>query len=434
MTDITFPDGFLWGTATAAHQVEGGNDRSDWWAWEQRSGSPVPEPSGRACEHYARYPDDVRMLADLGFNTYRYSIEWARIQPADGEFDQSQLDHYRRMTETVRAAGLTPMVTLHHFTLPTWVADAGGWTAPSTPEKFAGYCARVVETLDGLVDWWCTLNEPGNVAVGAYLGLFDWPPGSHDMGSYDAAVRGLLRGHRLALDVVKSRLPEARVGATHGMQEWEANAAGDAPMRQARRMFEDVFLEASGEDDYIGVQTYTRVPVDLPRVLGPAARLVADVAPVRRLVFPTVMRAAFRTMSASDVGPAGDAAVSRTQMGYEFWPEAIAATLRRAARMHPGKDLVVTEHGIATADDTEREEFIRRGLSAVAEVMGEGLPVRGYLYWSLMDNFEWAHGYAPTFGLIAVDRATMERTVRPSGRMLGEIARTGQLRQPDAAR
>jgi len=421
VSDIEFPADFLWGTATAAHQVEGSNDNSDWWEWEHRTGSPVPEPSGRACEHYTRYPDDTRMLADLGFNTYRYSIEWARIEPSQGEFDQEQLDHYRRMTDVVRSAGLTPMVTLHHFTLPQWVAAAGGWTNPAMPDWFGRYCRCVVEALDGLVDWWCTLNEPGNVAVGGYLGLFGWPPGSRDMRSYDAAVRGLLRGHELARDAVKSRRPRARVGATHGMQEWTANAAGEAAMKRARWMFEDVFLEASGNDDYIGVQTYTRVPVDLPRLLGPAARLVADVEPVRRFVFPAVMRTAFRAM------PSGDDGVRRTQMGYEFRPEAIAATLRRAAKMHPGKDLVVTEHGIATADDREREEFIRGGLAAVAEVMAEGLPVRGYVYWSLMDNFEWAHGYAPKFGLLEVDRTTMKRTVRPSARLLGGVARTGRL-------
>lgn len=422
MSEIEFPADFLWGAATAAHQVEGANDNSDWWEWEHRAGSSVPEPSGRACEHYTRYPEDTRILADLGFNTYRYSIEWARIEPVQGEFDREQLDHYRRMTEAVRKAGLTPMVTLHHFTLPQWVAASGGWTNPVMPDWFGRYCAAVVEALDGLVDWWCTLNEPGNVAVGGYLGLFGWPPGSRDMRSYDAAVRGLLRGHELALDAVKSRRPGARVGATHGMQEWTANTAGEAAMRRARWMFEDVFLEASGNDDYIGVQTYTRVPVDLPRLLGPAARLVADVAPIRRAVFPTVMRTAFRAM------PSGADGVRRTQMGYEFRPEAIAATLRRAAKLHPGKDLVVTEHGIATADDREREEFIRAGLTAVAEVMADGLPVRGYLYWSLMDNFEWAHGYAPKFGLLDVDRTSLERTVRPSARVLGEVARTGRLR------
>jgi beta-glucosidase len=423
MTDA-FPADFLWGTATAAHQVEGDNTNSDWWEWEHRPDSPCPEPSGRACEHYTRYPDDIALLADLGFNTYRFSVEWARIEPAEGEFDAAQLAHYRTMTETVRAAGLTPMVTLHHFTLPQWVAARGGWTSSDVPQLFARYCERVVDEIGDLVDWWCTLNEPGNVAVGGYLGAFGWPPGTKDMGSYDAAVAGLLRGHGLALDALKSRRPEARVGMTHGMQEWESNAAGRAPMRRARRMFEDVFLEAADEDDFIGVQTYTRVPVELPGLLGPGAWVVANVGPVRSRVLPAVLRQSVR--GAMRAG-GGDDGLRRTQMGYEFRPGAVAATLRRAAAMHPGKDLVVTEHGIATADDTERVEFVEQGLAAVARVIADGLPVRGYLYWSLLDNFEWAYGYGPTFGLIGVDRTTMERTVRPSARRLGEIARTGKL-------
>jgi beta-glucosidase len=415
-----FPAGFLWGAATAAHQVEGDNTGSDWWDWEHRPGTPVAEPSGRACEHYTRYPDDVAMLADLGLNTYRYSVEWARIEPAEGEFDAAQLAHYRAMTEAVRAAGLIPMVTLHHFTLPRWIAARGGWTAASTPQLFARYCGRVVDEIGDAVDWWCTINEPGNVAVGGHLGVFGWPPGTRDMRSYDAATAGLVRGHRLALEAVKSRRPDAHVGATHGMQEWTSNLAGRAPMHRTRRMFEDVFLEASADDDYLGVQTYTRVPVELPALMAAGAWLVANVGPVRSRVLPGMMRQAFGAMRPRDDG------VRRTQMGYEFRPEAIAATLRRAASVHPGKDLVVTEHGIATGDDADRAEFIERGLASVAEVMAEGLPVRGYIYWSLMDNFEWTHGYRPTFGLVEIDRTTLQRTIRPSARRLGEIARTAR--------
>ncbi len=421
MGDFRFPSDFLWGAATAAHQVEGDNRTSDWWEWEHRPGSPCPEPSGIACDHYHRYPDDVRLLAGLGLNTYRYSVEWARIERAEGDYDEGELEHYRTMTETVRAAGLTPMVTLHHFTLPQWLADRGGWTAPDAPEVFARYCERVVRRLGDLVDWWCTVNEPGNVAVGGYLGLFGWPPGTTDMRSVERATTGLVRAHRRALETVKSIRPESRVGATHGMQEWVANDAGGPPMRRVRRMLEDVFLEAAGDDDFLGVQTYTRVPVELPAWLALPARLVSDVRPVRDAVLPGVLRRAFATMAP------GGSGIRRTDMGYEFRPEAIAATLRRAADLWPGKDLVVTEHGIATGDDTERVEFVDRGLAAVAGVMQDGLPVRGYLYWSLLDNFEWAHGYRPRFGLVGVDRSTLERTVRPSARHLGEIARSGRL-------
>jgi beta-glucosidase len=389
--DLRFPDGFLWGAATAAHQVEGDNRGSDWWEWENRPGSPCPEPSGIACDHYHRYVDDVRLLADLGFNTYRYSVEWARIEPAEAEFDEAQLDHYRRMTDAARASGLTPMVTLHHFTLPQWLAARGGWTAAEAPDVFARYCERVVRALGDAVPWWCTINEPGNVAVGGYLGLFGWPPGTTSLRAVDRATDGLIAGHQRALQAVKEISPQAQVGATHGMQEWEANAAGAAPMRRVRRMFEDVFLEASRDDDFVGVQTYTRVPVELPGWLALPARVVADVGVVRRAVLPGMMRRAFTMMAP------GGSGVRRTEMGYEFRPEAVAATLRRAAAMLPDKPLIVTEHGIATNDDAERIEFIDRGLAAVAECLADGLPVRGYVHWSLLDNFEWAHGYRTRF-------------------------------------
>jgi beta-glucosidase len=209
------------------------------------------------------------------------------------------------------------------------------------------------------------------------------------------------------------------------MQDWQPSAAARPAVAQVRRMFEDEFLAASSDDDFIGVQTYTRLPVPLPAALGPVVRAGMAVAPVRERVLPAVIRRATAGFGTPSSGP--DDGVRRTQMGYEFWPEAVAATLRRAATLHPGKDLVVTEHGIATADDEERVEFIRRGLAAIHSVLADGLPVKGYVHWSLLDNFEWTFGYFPTFGLIGVDRRTQERTVRPSARLLGAIARTGTM-------
>jgi beta-glucosidase len=326
------------------------------------------------------------------------------------------------MTQAVRAAGLTPMVTLHHFTVPSWFAARGGWTAADAPTVFGRFCEQVVRALGADVRWWCTINEPGNVAVGGYLGAFGWPPGSRDYRSWELAARGLTEGHRRALAVIKSLYPAASVGATHGMQEWLPDWASRPAVEQVRRMFEDVFLEASADDDYLGVQTYTRLPVRLPAVVGPAVRALMTTGVVRRRVLPRLIRGA-----AADFGSTAGDGVRRTQMGYEFWPEAIGATLRRASSFHPDKDLVVTEHGIATADDTERIEFVRRGLAEVHRVMNEGVRVRGYVYWSLLDNFEWALGYGPTFGLIGVDRETLARDVRPSAHFLGDVARSGRL-------
>jgi len=425
VAEAVFPPGFLWGAATAGHQVEGDNRNSDWWAWEHEPGSPVAEPSGATCEHFTRYPEDVALLAEAGLNTYRYSVEWSRIEPSEGSFDDDALAHYRRMTQTVVDAGVIPMVTLNHFTVPQWFAARGGWAARDAADVFGRYCERVVRSLGDLVQWWCTINEPGNVAVGGYLGALGWPPGTHRYEDWKRATRGLTEGHRRALAVVKSLHPTSRVGATHGMIEWLPSTAARPAVEHVRRMFEDAFLEVCGDDDYLGVQTYTRLPVPLPVWLTPLVHAAMAVGPLREQLLPRLIRQA--THDFGDSATAATDAVRRTQMGYEFRPESIAATLRRAASLFPGKDLVVTEHGVATSDDSERVEFIKRGAAAVREVMDEGLPVRGYLYWSLLDNFEWTLGYRPTFGLIGVDRATQERTVRPSLHILGDIAKSGRL-------
>jgi beta-glucosidase len=198
-------------------------------------------------------------------------------------------------------------------------------------------------------------------------------------------------------------------------------------MRAVRGMFEDIYLEASTDADFIGVQTYTRVPVRMPAVLAPATALLAGVPALRDNVLPKILRQQFNAMS----GPPQADGIRRTDMGYEYRPEAIAATLRRAAELHPGKDLIVTEHGIATDDDAERVEFFHAGLQSVADVLADGIPVRGYLAWSLLDNFEWAHGYRTRFGLVDVDRTTMARTPRPSLGYLGRVARANALVDPD---
>jgi beta-glucosidase len=422
VSDLVFPPSFLWGAATAAHQVEGGNDNSDWWAWEARPDTPCVDRSGIAIDHYRRYAEDVATLAALGLTTYRYSVEWARVEPADGSFSAKELDHYRRMTDTVRDAGLAPMVTLTHFTLPRWVAGRGGWMARGTPARFARYCEAVVRALGDRVDWYCTINEPGVVAFGGYLGALGFPPGTRDAGSWARAIDGLVEGQRLSLAAVKTARPEARAGATHSMHEWVADEGGRPMMEWLRRHNEEVFLEASAGDDFVGVQTYTRVPVRLGAATTALLRLALRSERVVGLVAPPIIRRAARD-------PAGGTlpGARRTQMGYEFRPEAVAATIRRVAALLPGRDIVVTEHGVATDDDAERVEFIDLGLRAIHAEIEAGLPVRGYLHWSAFDNFEWARGYGMRFGLIGVDRRTLERTVRPSARFLGEIARSGRL-------
>ncbi len=422
MTDLVFPKDFLWGAATAAHQVEGGNDNSDWWDWELRPGTNCPDPSGIACDHWNRYPEDIALAAGLGLNTYRYSVEWARLEPEEGVFDGAALDHYLAMTDAVLAAGLIPMVTLYHFSLPRWLARKGGWLAPDAPALLARFAGRVVRALAGRVRWYCTINEPGVVAFGGYLGALGFPPGRLDMGSWDRAAANLAAAIRLVTPAVKEANPGAMVGFTNSMQEWEADEGGRPFMEWLRHRNEDVFLAAAADDDFVGVQTYTRVPVVLPGWQSVLLRGALRVPALIGMAAPPMIR-----KQALDPNPPLPAGRRRTQMGYEFRPQAVGATLRRVAALLPGKPLIVTEHGIATDDDAERIEFIDGGLRAVHEELDAGVPVLGYIHWSLLDNFEWAKGYSQRFGLIGVDRATLARTVRPSGRHLGEIARTGRL-------
>jgi len=410
----------MWGTATAAHQVEGENRNSDWWAWEQRPDSPVAEPSGTAIDHYNRYPDDVALLADLGLPVYRFSVEWARIEPVEGSFDEGALAHYRRVAETVRAAGMTPMVTLNHFTLPIWVAARGGWLHPDTPALLAAYCTRIVSELGDLVDWYCTINEPGNVALG-YLGALGFPPGTTTMATWEAAIDGLCQGVVRSRQAAKQARPEAKVGATHAMIEFEANDAGQPLVEFFRVRMEDRFLAASSEDDFLGVQTYTRALITPPSWSAPLVRALTELGPVRRSVAPWLFRRVSR------IGDTAGSSTRTTDMGYEYRPQAIAATVRRANELLPDKPLVVTEHGIATTDDTERIEFIRDGLVALHELIEDGVPLLGYIYWSAFDNFEWALGYRMQFGLIGVDRSTQKRVIKPSARFFGEVAKTNAV-------
>jgi beta-glucosidase len=423
MSELAFPEGFLWGTATSAHQVEGGNSNSDWWEWELRPGSPCREPSGAAIDHYNRYPQDISLLADLGFNTYRFSVEWARIEPSEGVFDQSQLDHYVAMVREVRRAGLVPMLTLYHFSLPAWVAAKGGWLSDATPRLFERYVRRVVEALGDSVDWYCPINEPGVVAFGGYMGALGFPPGKRGVANWNGAAKRLIEGHRLARAAIKDLRPGAKVGLANSMQEWESNAGGRPLIEYARRHAEDIYLEAARDDDFIGVQTYSRTRIEMPRPLGWLTRAALAIGPIERIVVAqSVERRVGNEPTFDD-----REGIRRTQMGYEYRPEAITATVRRVAERLPGKAIIVTEHGVATADDAERVEFITDGLKALHAVIAEGIPLLGYVHWSAFDNFEWVLGYAMEFGLIAVDRSTQERKPKPSASFLGGVARANRL-------
>ncbi|WP_280217326.1 glycoside hydrolase family 1 protein [Nocardia neocaledoniensis] len=424
---LTFPDRFLWGAATAAHQVEGNNTTSDWWEWETdpTPQAPLAEPSGSACDHFHRYKDDIAMLAEVGLNTYRFSVEWARIEPRPGEFDREALQHYTDMVATCVNQGVTPMVTLQHYTLPAWVTHAGAWTNPDFPGLFARYTRHVLEHLENGVPYISTINEPGNTITRGYLGTFPTPPFIRDLDAFDAAAAGLNAAHRAARDVIRELAPATKVGMSHALQDWHADAGGTPVMEWARELHEERYMAETAEDDFIGVQSYTRLEVNAPRIIGPvSSALLRNRRLTQSLVLPVLRRQAAAAVP-TDGAPADG--IRRTLMGYRWAPDAVEATCRRVAKLFPGKEIVITEHGVATDDDTERIEYLREGLRAVHRLIGDGLPITGYVHWSLLDNWEWWDGYRPTYGLIAVDRTNQERRVKPSAHWYGELARTNSM-------
>ncbi|MCU1457476.1 MAG: glycoside hydrolase family 1 [Actinomycetia bacterium] len=387
---IDFPEGFVWGTAAAAHQVEGGNWNNDWWAWEHNPSSPCKEPSGDACDHFWRYPQDIALLSDLGFGAYRFSLEWSRIEPEDGEFSRNALDHYKRMVQSCRDHGILPVLTYHHFTTPRWLADRGGWLEDETAERFARFCDVAVQELGDEVAMSCTLNEPNAVALMGFL-LGEFPPGGKDFEGYNRATEVLLRAHRLSYDAIKAGPGSGPVGMTLSMADFVAGDGAEEMMQGARATIEDVWLENCRGDDFIGAQMYTRLRIG---------------------------------RSGMPLPP--EAGVETTLMGYEFWPRSCEVTVRRAAEM-TGSPVYVTENGIAATNDDDRIRYVTEALEGVKRCLDDGVDVRGYFYWSCLDNFEWAYGYGPTFGLIAVDRRTQARTVKPSGHWMGAIARSNRL-------
>ncbi|HEY7135518.1 MAG TPA: glycoside hydrolase family 1 protein [Acidimicrobiia bacterium] len=387
---ITFPDGFLWGTATAAHQVEGGNWNNDWWAFEHAEKTPCTEVSGDAVDHYWRYRSDIAMLAELGFGAYRFSVEWSRIEPEEGEFSRAALDHYRRMIATCLEQSLVPVVTFHHFTTPRWATTGAGWADPVTAERLARFCERAVAALGDLIGIACTINEPNIVALmGHMVGVF--PPGRQDIDAYARANDVLVDAHRRCYEVLKAGPGDFPVGITVAMGDWDSPPGSEETLARVRHQHEGIYLEAARGDDFVGVQAYSRT------------RLGADGMPV-----------------------GAEEGVDVLDMGYEYWPQALEVAIRHAAKVAQ-VPIHVTENGIGTTNDEQRISYVRSALEGLATCIADGIDVRSYFYWSMMDNFEWTLGYMPRFGLVSVDRATQLRTIKPSGHWLGQVARENRI-------
>lgn len=402
------PEGFLWGTAISAYQSEGNNTNSDAWLMENLQPSMFKERSGDACDSYHRYDEDFAIASALGFNCHRFGVEWARIEPSEGHFSNAELDHYARMLEACRARGLSPMVTLNHFTTPLWFAKRGGFEVADGADLFARYCGGVVERLGGLIDRVTTFNEANirllvdmmptysqfapvaQAAIAAAAEATNSPKFSRLAYADPRVATPIMQdAHRKAYAAIKAIRPDLQVGITLTTQDIQADSPALVEAHR-QRLYGDWIEVARTHADFFGVQTYTRFIFD-----------------------ETGMRP-----------PPDDAEL--TLAGYEFYPQALANTIRWA-HAAVGKPLFVTESGIAATDDTRRIAFIDAALDGVRACLDEGIPVHSYLYWSLLDNFEWTSGYGVQFGLVAVDRETFKRTPKPSALHLGRLARANLI-------
>jgi len=414
------PKHFLVGSSTAAYQVEGNNTNSDFWAEEYAEGSPYADKSGDAIDHYRLYREDIALMARLGLKAYRFSLEWARIEPAPGQYSRSALAHYRDMIAACHEHGLTPIVCLHHFSSPQWLMRYGGWASPDTPDRFAKYCEVVFRELGEMIPYCLTFNEVNLPTMLRHVFAMNGivPPVGIDASAWSAprwreeaarlcgttvdryvtfhmvsdepTIQLLKKAHRQAREVIRRVSPHTRVGWSMALSDIQAYPGGE---RHAEARWELVFrqfLDAMDGDDFFGLQNYTR------EVYGPEG------------VVP----------------PAEGAEL--TQMRYVYCPEALGEVIRKVARDWRGP-IIVTEHGVATDNDERRVNFIRRGLEGLCSCIDDGIDVRGYMHWSSFDNFEWQSGYSMTFGLIAVDRTTQERQPKESARVLGLIASTLEL-------
>ena len=424
-SEFIFPQGFLWGSATSAHQVEGNNVHNDWWAWEQAG--RVKDPSGLACDHYRRFREDFDLAVTLGHNAHRFSIEWSRIEPAEGQWDDEALAHYVEVVRALRQRHLEPIVTLHHFTNPQWFLAKGGWTSPASSDAFARYVQQVVQALGDQVQYWITINEPMVFVRMHYVqGL--GPPGVRDFKQGVTVIQNMIRAHAASYQLLHSAQRTAatipQVSTAHHfpafrpcrrwwpMDRWAASATD--------QLFNVAFFEAlteghwsvpglkrwhipdaQGTFDFFGVNFYGRQFIRWAPLPGMWPAHTCDLEHHPREV------------------------QERTSLGWDVHAPAFRDELLRWGMSE--RPIFVTENGTYMTDDRRRWQFIVDHVCAMAQAIKAGAKVIGYCYWSLLDNFEWADGYGPRFGLVEVDYTTQQRCIRESARRYAEVCRTNRV-------
>lgn len=398
---LKFPNGFLWGAATAAHQIEGNNKNSDWWAWEHslkreiqlkiQGKNPVDYYSGIACDSYNRFGEDFSLAKQLNHNATRLSIEWSRIEPKEGEFDQKELDHYEKVLQTAKSYGLVTFVTLHHFTNPKWFADIGGFVKKDNTHFFVRYAALVIKRLDQYVDFWISINEPEGYAAGSFLAGV-WPPQKKNIFTAFKVARNLISSHKQLAKIIKTTTKKP-FGMAYDIVDLMPTSHLS---RLLAKWFYDrfnkfVFYQTVDFCDFIGVNYYFHHHLGLfgKRSESKSRHKVSDI-------------------------------------GWGIHPEGIERVLLHLKKFK--KPIYITENGVADAKDKIRESFIKDHLSYVHKAIQKGADIRGYLHWSLLDNFEWEKGFGPRFGLIEVDYEDLcRRRIRHSALKYAEICKNNSM-------
>ena len=410
---LRFPDGFLWGAATSSYQVEGGNRNNDWRQWEQLSGK-IADGShcGLASNHYNLYQRDFDIAKEIGHNAHRFSLEWSRIEPKQGEWNEEAIDHYRRVLSALKQRGIIPIVTLFHFTLPIWAAKMGGFENPELVSLFQRYTTKVCRELGGDIDYWLTLNEP---VVYLYKGYIQktWPPGKNIGVKILKVLKNMLQAHTEAYWAIHrtcQHFPNKNplVGLTKCIRifhPYRKNSLLDRAAAGFKNYFFNHYIlgiisrcspKIKGTLDFIGLNYYTR---ELTR-------------------FDILKPAQLFRKSKINRGDVSD-------LGWEIYPQGIYLSLLKLKRY--GVPIIITENGLADREDRRRSQFIIDHLIQVHRAIEEGVDVRGYLHWSLMDNFEWAEGFRARFGLAEVDYATQKRSLRASAYTFAKICKTNQI-------
>lgn len=399
---LRFPKGFLWGSATSAYQVEGGIENNDWAQAAHAGRMPA---AGLATDHYNRYEEDFDIAKSLGQNTHRFSIEWARVEPGEGRFDDGAIEHYRKVLLALRERGLEPFVTLWHFTLPVWFARMGGFENKKAPFYFARYCEYVVKRLarpsfststqaegmsknlggDGRVRFWITINEPMIYASQGYF-RGKWPPFKKNIFKFIKVVDNLATSHNIAYQKIKAVQPSTQIGIAKNQINFEANnnPANRLLVKFLILFWNHRFLAKICKSlDFIGVNYYFH------KKFGDKNKY------------------------------------EKSDLSRDIYPKGIYNVLMELKRYH--KPIYITENGIADAADTKRARFIKDHLYWIYRAIHDGVDIRGYFYWSLLDNFEWDKGFEPRFGLVEMNYETMERKIRPSAYEYQQICKSNSL-------